>query len=78
MAAVREMGSGTTDNKPVGADLWCADGLKVINQSMLVVVGAQCLMALISDVLYLMTKDEFMSYWCLGPCLSQSKTAALR
>lgn len=40
---------------------------KVINRSMLVVVGAQCLMALISDILYLVTKQQFLSLWYLFP-----------
>ena len=40
---------------------------QVINRSMLVVVGAQCLMALINDIVYLMTKEQFMSYWYLFP-----------
>lgn len=40
---------------------------KVINRSMLVVVGAQCLMALVSDVLYLATKHHFLSIWYLFP-----------
>ena len=40
---------------------------KVINRSMLVVVGAQCIMALISDILYLVTKERFLSLWYLFP-----------
>lgn len=40
---------------------------QVINRSMLVVVGAQCLMALINDIVYLMTKEQFTSYWYLFP-----------
>ena len=40
---------------------------RVINRSMLVVVGAQCLMALINDIVYLATKEQFMRYWYLFP-----------
>lgn len=40
---------------------------KVINRSMLVVVGAQCVMALISDILYLVTKRRFHGLWYLFP-----------
>ena len=40
---------------------------KVINRSMLVVVGAQCVMALISDILYLVNKERFLSLWYLFP-----------
>ncbi|CAJ1392125.1 unnamed protein product [Effrenium voratum] len=40
---------------------------KVINRSMLVVVGAQCLISLISDILYVCTRERFYNLWYLFP-----------
>ncbi|CAE8646873.1 unnamed protein product [Polarella glacialis] len=40
---------------------------RVINASLLVVVGAQCVLALISDILYMATKHRFLGYWYLYP-----------
>lgn len=39
----------------------------VVNRSLVVVIGALCLLALTSDVFYLMTKNNFQNLWYLFP-----------